>query len=106
MPKIKNISPRGDLDVPLLRRIVAAGETVDVTVEQAGRLLAQAANFAPADDAAAKLAPPGKPATAPAAKARRTRAASKRTGKNAGAGKPAAPTAGDAGSTDHSEVSS
>jgi len=41
MPKIKNVSPVGDLDVPLLRRIVHAGEVVDVTEEQAARLTEQ-----------------------------------------------------------------
>lgn len=33
--KFKNISPQGDLDVPLVRRVVALGEVIDVTVEQA-----------------------------------------------------------------------
>lgn len=41
MPKLKNVSPFGDLDVPLLRRVVQGGETVDVTDEQAERLLPQ-----------------------------------------------------------------
>lgn len=41
MPQIRNDSPLGDLDVPLLRRIVRAGETVDVTDDQAARLLPQ-----------------------------------------------------------------
>lgn len=41
MPQIRNDSPLGDLDVPLLRRIVRAGETVDVTDDQASRLLPQ-----------------------------------------------------------------
>jgi len=40
--KIKNTSPIGDLDVPLLGRIVAVGETVEVTPDQASRLLRQA----------------------------------------------------------------
>lgn len=52
MPKIKNISTCGDLDVPLLRRVVEAGETVEVTKDQAERLLAQADNFQPVDKAA------------------------------------------------------
>lgn len=42
MPQIKNVSPLGDLDVPLLRRIVRAGEVVDVADEHAARLLEQA----------------------------------------------------------------
>lgn len=41
MPTIKNASPFGDLDVPLLRRIVKGGETVTVTEDQAARLLPQ-----------------------------------------------------------------
>jgi hypothetical protein len=36
MPWIKNVSPFGELDVPLLRRTVAAGEVIEVTAEQAG----------------------------------------------------------------------
>ncbi len=39
---IKNVSPLGALDVALLRRIVAAGDTVDVTADQASILLRQA----------------------------------------------------------------
>ena len=38
MPTIRNVSPYGALDVPLLRRIVAAGETTEVTDEQATML--------------------------------------------------------------------
>jgi hypothetical protein len=45
MPTIRNISPIGALDVPLLRRIVGAGETVEVTDDQAERFLAQPANW-------------------------------------------------------------
>ncbi len=41
MTNIKNISPIGDLDVPLLGGIVKAGETVDVAPEHAERLLRQ-----------------------------------------------------------------
>lgn len=52
MPKIKNISPCGDLDVPLLRRVIETGETVEVTKDQAERLLAQPDNFEPVDKAA------------------------------------------------------
>lgn len=47
MPKIKNVSPFGDLDVPLLGRVVAAGETVEVTDEQAEALLQQPDNYQP-----------------------------------------------------------
>ena len=41
MPTIRNVAPWGDLDVPLLRRVVAAGEAVEVTDDQAWRLLPQ-----------------------------------------------------------------
>ena len=41
MPTIRNESPVGDLDVPLLRCIVAAGAVVTVTPDQAKRLLPQ-----------------------------------------------------------------
>lgn len=37
MPKIKNVSPYGDLDVPLLGRVVAAGEVVEVSAAHAGK---------------------------------------------------------------------
>lgn len=45
MPKIKNISPFGDLDVPLLGRIFEHGTILDVTEEQAEILLRQSDNF-------------------------------------------------------------
>lgn len=48
MPFIRNVSPIGDLDVPLLRRIVRAGEEVEVTKDQADALLAQTSNWQPA----------------------------------------------------------
>ncbi len=47
MAKIKNVSPFGALDVPLLGVIVEPGETVEVTDEQAAVLLLQDLNFAP-----------------------------------------------------------
>ncbi|WP_313812361.1 hypothetical protein [Glutamicibacter sp.] len=43
--KIRNISPLGDLDVPLLGQIVKHGETVAVPEAAAERLLAQENNF-------------------------------------------------------------
>ena len=43
--KITNVSPIGDLDVPLLGRIVHGGETVEVTDDQAATLAAQASNW-------------------------------------------------------------
>lgn len=53
--KIRNVSPLGDLDVPLLGRTVAAGEQVSVTADQAARLLAQTRVWAPADAQARKV---------------------------------------------------
>lgn len=52
MPKIKNVSPFGDLDVPLLGRIVKAGEAVDVSDAHADILLQQEINFQPVTKAA------------------------------------------------------
>ena len=43
--RIKNVSRFGDLEVPLLGRVVAHGEVVDVTAEQAEQLLLQADNW-------------------------------------------------------------
>lgn len=53
---ITNISSLGDLDVPLLGIIVAAGEQIEVTEEQAWTLLAQHNTFAPADTPATGIA--------------------------------------------------
>lgn len=64
--QIRNISPYGALDVPLLRRegepydehgegCLSAGEVLDVTPEHAAVLLEQHENFEPADDAAAAV---------------------------------------------------
>lgn len=47
MPKLKNVSPYGDLDIPLLGRVVAAGEVFEVTTEQAKHLKGQDENFQP-----------------------------------------------------------
>jgi hypothetical protein len=47
MVKIKNVSPFGDLDIPLLGRVVAAGEIVEVTDEEAEILLQQESNYQP-----------------------------------------------------------
>ena len=41
MPTIRNDSPVGDLEVPLLRCVVKAGEDVTVTPDHARRLLPQ-----------------------------------------------------------------
>ena len=45
MPKIKNVSPFGDLDIPLLGQVVGHGKIVEVTDEQAAILLQQPDNF-------------------------------------------------------------
>lgn len=55
MPKIKNVSPFGDLDIPLLGRVVSAGATVEVTDEQAAILLRQEDNFHAAGDGAGDI---------------------------------------------------
>ena len=52
MPLIRNVSPLGDLDVPLLGRILAAGEEVDVPKAAAVRLLDQPDKFQPVTPAA------------------------------------------------------
>ena len=52
--KIRNDSPLGDLDVPLLRRVVERGEVVDVSDEHAAILLAQEI-WSPADDDARRI---------------------------------------------------
>lgn len=55
MPKIKNISPLGALDVPLLRAVLESDEIVTVTEDQARALLQQPDNFEPADRPAKSL---------------------------------------------------
>ena len=41
MSKIRNVSSQGDLEVPLLRRVVKAGEVFEVPADVAELLLAQ-----------------------------------------------------------------
>jgi hypothetical protein len=43
--KIKNVSPMGDLDVPLIGRVVAAGETFEVADEDGALLVDQPYHF-------------------------------------------------------------
>lgn len=43
--RIRNVSPRGDLDVPLLGQTVKAGQVISVPVPAANRLLEQPGNF-------------------------------------------------------------
>lgn len=45
--KIKNVSPFGDLEVPLLGQVVAHGAIIEVSEEQAKVLLTQEDNFKP-----------------------------------------------------------
>jgi hypothetical protein len=54
--KIKNISPYGALDVPLLRTVLEPGQVIDVTEDQAHALLLQPDNYAPEDRPAKTLA--------------------------------------------------
>lgn len=60
MPKFTNTSPQGDLDLPLIGRTVAAGETFEATDEQAKLLALQPDLFKPAHE-------PRKPADTQAA---------------------------------------
>lgn len=57
MPTLRNISPLGDLDIPLLRRVVKRGETFSCTAEQAARLLPQSDNFEQVHESKAKSKP-------------------------------------------------
>lgn len=52
MPTIRNISPLGDLVVPLLRCVVKGGEAVSVSDSHARKLLDQPDVWQPADAAA------------------------------------------------------
>ena len=47
--KVKNVSPFGHLDVPLLGRVVEAGEVFEAHEEHAAILLAQPFHYAPGD---------------------------------------------------------
>ena len=49
---LQHINPYGACDVPLLRRVLGAGEQFECTEEQARVLLAQVGNYEPADDEA------------------------------------------------------
>lgn len=54
--KLRNTSPYGDLDIPLVRQVVQGGTTFEVTEEQAKTLLTQTENYEPADDEARAVA--------------------------------------------------
>lgn len=45
MPKIKNVSPFGDLHVPMLNKIVEAGSIIEVSDDEAESLLLQEDNW-------------------------------------------------------------
>jgi hypothetical protein len=55
MPRIKNVSPLGELYVPSFNLTVKAGETAEVSEEAAASLLQQTDNWAAADKAASLL---------------------------------------------------
>jgi len=55
MPKIKNISPLGELYVPSLNLTVKAGGIAEVSAEAAASLLEQTDNWVAADKAASLL---------------------------------------------------
>lgn len=54
--KLRNVSPYGDLDIPLIRNVVQGGTTFEVSEDQARVLLAQTDNYEPADDEAKAIA--------------------------------------------------
>jgi hypothetical protein len=63
MPKIKNVSPLGDLIIPALNNLVVkAGEVVEVSIEAATSLLQQNQNWIAADKAADSIAKSAEPA--------------------------------------------
>ena len=55
MPTLRNTSPYGALDVPLIRQTVDAGAEFDVTAEHAAILLEQDGNFEAVDDTAKRI---------------------------------------------------
>lgn len=50
MPKFRNISPLGALDIPLLGCVIAHGAVVEVTPEQATYLAGQQGTWQPLGD--------------------------------------------------------
>jgi hypothetical protein len=51
MPKLRNVNPLGEVDVPILGRSLTAGEEFEVDDDTARLLLAQVGNYAPVGDA-------------------------------------------------------
>lgn len=45
MPKFRNVSSLGDLDLPLVGRVIAAGESFEVDADAAELLSAQPGNW-------------------------------------------------------------
>ena len=58
MTLIKNVSPLGDLYVPLLGKEVAAGETVDVSDESLDSFICQVENWQAVSFVPPKVTPP------------------------------------------------
>jgi len=64
MPKFKNVSPLGALDLPLIGRVVDRGEVIELTAAQAKHLRGQTETWkpvgssTPADDQADGQEPP------------------------------------------------
>ena len=62
MAKVKNISPLGDLIVPVIGLTVPAGQSVEVADDIAASLLAQTANWVAGDSAPTPTITPDAPA--------------------------------------------
>ena len=43
--KLRNINPLGEVELPLIRRVLAAGEVFDVSDEDGAALLEQVGNY-------------------------------------------------------------
>ena len=43
--KLRNINPLGEVELPLIRRVLAPGEEFDVSDEDGARLLEQVGNY-------------------------------------------------------------
>ena len=81
MPQFKNVSPLGALELPLVARVVAHGEVIQVTPAQAAHLVGQADwELVDGDGEQLPDAPPSKPPTEP------TRCRSARTDQDDAAG--------------------
>ena len=65
MPKFKNVSPLGALELPLVGRVVEAGEVVDVPADRAVFLAGQVETWEPADAEAEAIMTPVAPAGDP-----------------------------------------